>query len=56
MERLIISNQVAHYIVQTIRLQTKPEERHEIELTLLKLARQNKGLKWRFEKVLIETS
>ena len=55
-ERLIITNIIDHNISQSIRLKVKPYERHSFEIFLIRLAKNNRGLRWRFEKIKVETS
>ena len=56
MEKLVISNEIAHYIVQTVRLYIRQQDKQGIEMTLKIMQRDNKGLKWRFGPVKVETS
>ena len=55
-EKLVITNIIDHMISQSIRLYIRHQDKQEIERVLNMMKHQNRGLKWRFEKVLIETS
>ena len=53
-ERLVITNRIDHIISQSVRLRIRPYERHEFEIFLIRLAKNNKGMQWRFSKLPVD--
>jgi len=50
-DKLVLTNKVGQYIVQTMRLNVKSWEKKEIDKVLYLLRQHNKGLVWRYEKI-----